>query len=700
MDKAYVIGCSAAGFSKNKIIYFRKVFNARRGEDFDIKIFAEAGYKLYLNGNFIGAGPTKRNELELYYDERSLGGFLKDGENELTVSVLALARPEDLPGHRFVTSLLRSGAGALEISGTLGGKLFITDSSWECAVEAGVEFTVPEYAYYTGAPEYVRGKLYNKPSWEKATVLLPPERYIFCGEPSLWFSKPSPIPLQKNIRRKIELVCGETIDFKHMVSAYLEIAMKGKGRVSITYAERCAEPGSDDREKGEAFGDRDIIELDGSMVFKPYRSRCFRFIRLEAEGDVEIVGAVAYETGYPLKVSDDYDFGTDEDNKLWEISRRTLELCMTDTYNDCPYYEQLQYTMDTYLQCVYTYQISGDDRLWRRAIRDFAMSMGADGLTQCRTPSAQKQYIPGFSLFYVLMVAKHYEFCRDFEVVDENLPHIMRIFSWYRKHLDEKCLLRKSIYWHFIDWADDFAAGRGLPTMEEGASLGVESLILCCALRAIAKILGGGCYKSLAEDYKCLADKINATADEYYFCEAEGLYANTEHRQHFCQHMQIWAVLSGCATGVRARTAMEKSFSLTGRNASFAYAYFLFRALEKTGLYDKREEMLAKLRRLTGLNCTTIPETPEEARSECHAWGAVALYEFTAMDLGVRREGERIVIRPYTKDRASAHGSVYVNGQPIFVSWKMQDGVLYIYTDSELADIDADCRTVRCKDRF
>ena len=170
MKNTCTIGCAGAKFSQNKIFYFRKKFTARAGGRLDIKIFADAAYKLYINGEFVGAGPAKGNDGERYFDERALGEYLTDGENEMLVSVLCLACAEDLPGHRFVTSLLRSGRAALEISGTLDGAPFATDESWECAEERAVDFLTPEYAYYTGICEHVRGELPLK--WTPAQVLI------------------------------------------------------------------------------------------------------------------------------------------------------------------------------------------------------------------------------------------------------------------------------------------------------------------------------------------------------------------------------------------------------------------------------------------------------------------------------------------------------------------------------------------------
>ena len=78
-------------------------------------------------------------------------------------------------------------------------------------------------------------------------------------------------------------------------------------------------------------------------------------------------------------------------------------------------------------------------------------------------------------------------------------------------------------------------------------------------------------------------------------------------------------------------------------------------------------------------HCSTIPEMPYAySRSECHAWGAVALYEFTSMILGVklRDDSPRILhIAPRPDGQTHAAGDVYTKWGCVRVEWETQDGV-------------------------
>ena len=62
---------------------------------------------------------------------------------------------------------------------------------------------------------------------------------------------------------------------------------------------------------------------------------------------------------------------------------------------------------------------------------------------------------------------------------------------------------------------------------------------------------------------------------------------------------------------------------------SFVQKYYLFRALEMTGLYEKGEALWSAWQEFIDLHCSTFPETPFDPRSDCHAWSALPLLEFT-----------------------------------------------------------------------
>ena len=96
------------------------------------------------------------------------------------------------------------------------------------------------------------------------------------------------------------------------------------------------------------------------------------------------------KTGYPLPVQSTVSSSAAWVEKLWDISLRTLKNCMMETYMDCPYYEHLQYIMDTRLQMLFTYAVSNDTGLVKKALLDFHCGMQPGGLLTGKAPARGK----------------------------------------------------------------------------------------------------------------------------------------------------------------------------------------------------------------------------------------------------------------------------------------------------------------------
>jgi hypothetical protein len=96
-------------------------------------------------------------------------------------------------------------------------------------------------------------------------------------------------------------------------------------------------------------------------------------------------------------------------------------------------------------------------------------------------------------------------------------------------------------------------------------------------------------------------------------------------------------VLSGLASGEKAKEIMKKALADKSLvPCSFVLQFYLFRALEEAGMYEKTEPLWKLWKDLIPLNCTTVPEIPGKyTRSECHAWGALILNELPRKFLGV-----------------------------------------------------------------
>lgn len=686
-------------YSENGLYLFRYTFtldDAPRSAQ--THIAAESRYKLFVNGERAAFGPCRPSAEERYYDTVELAPYLRKGENTLYCRVLCLADKSDAAAPQYLFGVLRTGnlALAMEMTITLSDgttKVVRTDgeSGWECAVDTTteIEMTRRELSCCT-IEEHAHGQ--NMPEWLPAQVLLPvhakrEEAYMY-GIVNDLFVTPRPIPMLYQKEVPFTTTDGEYYIAEELTFGFPVLRAAGHGTVRLSYAESFGDGGGKKHRLDRTLpfnGSVDTIEVEGETVFEPFWYHTARIMRVQIVGEVQIESLRFVEVGYPLTIPSDCDFGTDADNALWKISVATLMRCMQESYEDCPFYEQLQYCMDTSLQMLYNYQLTDDDRLARKAIHDFRLSQRADGLLSSRYPTTQEQFIPSFSFYYIFMVAEHYRRFGDLSLVQENLRAMDGVIEWFRGYLDPCGLLTKTMYWDFIDWSAPWGGTQGAPSCGGQKIVAIVSAMYVYVLREAAKLNVLCGRQSTADEYRTLADATASAIQSLCYHADRGLYSDDLRGEYYSQHMQVWCVLSGIAEGETARRIMENALTLDAK-CTFAYAYFWFRALESVGLYDHSDTMMDRLRALPALGCTTIPETPDAPRSDCHAWGAIAIYEFAAIILGVRTVDaakKRIRIAPRIDGRHHACGTVYTGIGKVFVEWKKKNGTFTLHIHAE-----------------
>lgn len=92
----------------------------------------------------------------------------------------------------------------------------------------------------------------------------------------------------------------------------------------------------------------------------------------------------------------------------------------------------------------------------------------------------------------------------------------------------------------------------------------------------------------------------------------------------------------------------------------------------KAGLYDYTQQLWGPWRQMVENHMTTCVEDSVNGRSDCHAWGALALYELPAVILGVRpgKPGfETIRISPVRGYLTQAEGDVVTPKGMVHVCW-------------------------------
>jgi hypothetical protein len=722
---------------ENITIYFRNVINLEKISKFTIFITANSKYKLWVNGERVCSGPCKGDKWKHYYDEVDLKDFLKIGENLIAVEVLYISpvfgfKRDKITSMANVTNnfgpMLAIKGDCVDACGRLLASLTTGKESWVFKVDEskkwqnyqGEEYFVAEpfeIACGEKVPFLWNSSVSEGKDWSSVIVAADTDWCGFGVIPILPLAK-RPIPMmaekkgsffvenitltQYNGTDLIKIPSNSKISIKldasQLVTGFLNLYVIGgrNGKIKISYAESYFEISKEGkRRKGNRvesheealYGGYDTYYPGGGeALYEPFFFRTFRFVQLDIETKEEAMQIKLpefIETGYPLEIITKFQSGSAWTTYLWETSIRSLKCCMFDTYVDCPFYELLQYAMDARLEALYTYMLAGDTRLALKAIDDFHSSMTPYGLLQSRAPSESPNIIPVFSLYWIFMLHDYYWQTGDLSPLKRYRPSMDAILDWFERHLGEYGLVENLYYWEFIDWVDEWKYENGIldavPAAAKAGPCVSTNLIYALALQKTAEVQSACGYSDRAAEYNNRSENILLNVEKHCWSKAKEMYKDGPDFEEYTQHSQALAVLTGLAVGERAKTIMKNCFyNPSVRHCTFAFMYFLFRALEKSELYDMTEELWEYWRCNEALGLTTWPEDFTKQRSDCHGWGSLPIYEFTRCILGVKPDcpgWDRIIIKPICNYIDDASGCVVTKNGIVNLSWKRENGI-------------------------
>ncbi len=738
---------------KPTLVRFRKVFSLDSvPQSFKINISADTRYKLYVNGRLAEFGPARSFPQTWYYDTVDLAPWLRAGENVVAMEVLRYP----LAYRSGYFGLIRSATPGLFLESQDGS--FFADESYQCMAVPGFAilrespgFSPLMYLEEYRADGYDRGWKdlnYDDSGWTAArpynvfeinTAAIPgdlspreipymrkdPRRFQglvpkYDGETmSAWgmlLGGTGAVTIPANSKITVELNAGaENCGFLSLALA------RGAGaRIEILCSEGYVQPELHpnghaplkkdrcDWVRGHLEGYTDIYHAAGfgtdsePEIYEPFWFRTFRFVALTIETRQEPLTLHRFdylETGYPLQVKTSVSASDPSFGGIWDISLRSLKLCMHETYYDCPFYEQLQYAMDSRSQILYTYMLSGDDRLARQCMESFRLSQRPDGMLNCTYPHWGPNIIPGFGIYYILMVYDHMMYFGDKDLIRHHLGAIDAVLNYFQDHLDKRGMVGKTgghiseRYWSFIDWATAWGKTVGTPPAGLTGPITMESFLYIYGLQHAARLCDYMGRTGTAAEYRTRANAVQQALKQHCRDEA-GFFLDSPGVREYSQHCQVFAMLTDTVDPAEGKRLLMPTFTETEKFAQCTVAsmFYLFRALETVGEYRLTDGLWDTWRNMLRNNLTTCVENYVDERSDCHAWGALLLHELPGVILGVRPTEPgygKVSIQPVPGYLDWAKGDVVTPKGMVHVEWtKQEDGTLKLeYTLPEGLEI-------------
>lgn len=687
-----------------KFAYFRLDVELPQNCSLTAQITAAAHYRLWINGRAVCSGPCMGDQHVWYYDEVDLTPYLVPGVNRFAAQVLCVDPVAAIDQGRENTSLIRMMVPDHRHRFALSGKAGDVDIStgaadWRVWVDENACLKTDKIIEFLGA--YAEEVDFHQTpadwkhadcaAWPKASVLESVEENPYharVGVTKRYMTQPRPIPMlferEEQFAREIMTETGllekgaieipphtafeAVLDAGQVKVTHPAFRVSGGdgAALEITCFEKFQKDGEsfrrDDWKHGEIIGIKDSAMLNGQEIcYEPFFVRTFRFVRIRlttGEQGATLHAPVFRRTGYPLTEDSEIDSSTSWVHGLWRMSAETLQNCMLSTYMDCPYYEQLQYIMDTRLQVLFHLTLSLDTQMACKALEDFHRSILPCGLLPGKYPTAYLQVISTFSFHYIFMVWEYYAHTGDASVLRAYRADCDRILNYFENHLTARGLMGHPGFWPFVDWQPVWDDNAGVPTaLREGEST-ILSLMYAYALEQAARINEHSGRPGMAQEYRERKEKVCAAVRALCWDAARQMYREGPAYPQYTQHAQAWAVLCGIGNEACMRAAATDKDVLP---VTFSTANEWFRALEQTGLYaEYGKQSLQHWIALIALDCKTCPETPVNSRSENHAWSAQPLLELIRGVAGIRQEGvgwEKVTIAPCMMDLPDLHGA-------------------------------------------
>ena len=669
------------------VYHFRKTFDLDENPDtFIIHVSADNRYRLFVNGNAVCFGPARGDILNWRYETLDIAPYLRQGKNLVAAVVWNFGDHRPLAQFTIRTAFILQGNTDREAQVN-------TDLSWKVMQNKAYQPVPVTYAmvqgYYVAGPgDQVDASLYPW-NWEKEdyddTVWKQVAQINNPGSPrgiynysggSGWNLVPRNIPMMEETKLSIPVIVrseniGEDdgflrgtgsltipsnsrvtmlLDQTHLTIGYPELRASGgkDSRIKITYAEALTDAAGKKGHRNETEGKTingyyDIFEPDGSenRLFRPLWYRTFRFVELDIQTrDYPLIINDLYNifTAYPFDENATFETGDPMLEKIWDVAWRTARLCATETYSDCPYYEQLQYVGDTRLQALISLYVSGDDRLMRNAIQQFDDSRIPEGITMSRYPTFFPQMHPTYSLIWILMVHDHYMLRADSAFTAGFQMGIGTVLQWFEERIDESGLLGRLTWPNYMDAAPGFGPAGAPPGTIDGQSAQI-SLLYAYALDHAAELFTYYGKQKKATAYQDLSDKLKKAAYDKCYDHRRKLFYETPERQILTQHTNVLAILTDAIPVSQQGDMMTRILEDTSLIPSQIYfSFYNMRAMKKVGMGDLYLNHLQHWEIMIDQGLTTFAERSLEGRSDCHAWSAHPLYDFLATVGGIEPE--------------------------------------------------------------
>ena len=377
----------------------------------------------------------------------------------------------------------------------------------------------------------------------------------------------------------------------------------------------------------------ELIAGEGeSRALCAFRRLGLRYMRVTSEDEFEVRHIAIRPVRYPVSRIP-YSAGSALRQKIYDVGVKTLELCMHEHYEDCPWREQALYTMDSRNQMLCGYAAFGETAFPRACLELMSHGQKEDGLLTICFPSGLDAPIPYYSLIYINQVCEYVRQSGDAEFFVLKAPVMRKILDVFLKRIEQTIGLAANFagHWNFYEWTEGMDGIEGdelIPSVYKKS----YDLPLNCFIILALRDFCDFCGDEEKRNYEDILLRLKRSVRSAFYDESKKMFFTYLGKApHYSRLANSLAILAGCADDCAGSVACSIMNSSGMTDTSLAMKMYEYDALLAAG--DNGEYILKDIEKVFGgmldRGATSFWETADGekafggAGSLCHGWSAL-----------------------------------------------------------------------------
>ena len=615
----------------NHHMFFRKKIDIEKpDENIVINITADDYYKLYINGIYVTQGPAPAYHFNYNYNTIDISAFMTEGKNTIALYVYY----QGLVNRVWNSGDYRQGVIADVF---IGSRLIAcTDNTWKtyvCEAWESSKITGYQTQYMEDIdarkiPYGWKTKDFDDSNWDDAVVNKSDDHLLFRQiTPNVSTYAFAPNEIIYLNKKHIFVDVGSEVTG--------QVKMKAKGnlgeRIEIRLGEELDDAGNvrhlmrcncDYRQYWTLSGHIDNVEFFDYLAF--------RYFEIILPSDDILIEDIEIEVRhYPF---DDavYTFDSSDKvlNDVFELCKNTVKYCAQENYVDCPTREKGQYLGDCTITAQSHMLLTGDSRLYKKMLYDFANSCVICKGMMAVAPGSLMQEIADFSCQYPQLLYTYYIYTGDKDTLKELYPIVLGIEEWFDKYAGDDLLLnRVDEKWNLVDWPQNVRDGY---EYDDNKPIGDCKHAVMNAFYFGMKKYNIKIRNILGTENKYDIELLRQNYINTFFDRNKMLFVDSVGSNHSSLHANALPLYYGITPeeGIPYTVGLIKK---KGLSCGVYFAYFVLKALARAGEYQLLYNLIVSESSNSWFNmlqegATTCFEAWSKEQkwntSLCHAWAS------------------------------------------------------------------------------